>query len=141
MAILDAIKQQWGERVTTVFVRQGHYANDEATLAKHPPADLNLGLDRRADRHHRGRPDRRGAQSALISSLDGSGSGTGSGSGPARARPAVAALQLPAELVGDRPDDDRDDEDGDAEDPDHHVDRQAEGDGEHVVGAAPSSTR
>ena len=43
LAILDAIKQQWGERVTTVFVRQGHYANDAATLAKHPPADLDLG--------------------------------------------------------------------------------------------------
>ncbi|HEX7341072.1 MAG TPA: HAD family hydrolase [Rhodanobacteraceae bacterium] len=26
--LLDAIKQQWGERVTTVFVRQGHYAHD-----------------------------------------------------------------------------------------------------------------
>ena len=43
VAILDAIKQQWGGRVTTVFVRQGHYANDDAVLAKHPPADLNLG--------------------------------------------------------------------------------------------------
>ena len=43
LAILDAIKQQWGERVTTVFVRQGHYANDEAALAEHPPADLDLG--------------------------------------------------------------------------------------------------
>jgi FMN phosphatase YigB (HAD superfamily) len=43
VAILDAIKQQWGERVTTVFVRQGHYANDQATLAKHPPADVDLG--------------------------------------------------------------------------------------------------
>jgi FMN phosphatase YigB (HAD superfamily) len=43
VAILDAIKQQWGERVTTVFVRQGHYANDQATLAKHRPADVDLG--------------------------------------------------------------------------------------------------
>ena len=25
--LLDAIKQQWGARVTTVFVRQGHYAH------------------------------------------------------------------------------------------------------------------
>lgn len=26
--LLDAVKQQWAERVTTVFVRQGHYAFD-----------------------------------------------------------------------------------------------------------------
>lgn len=28
LRLLDAIKQQWGARVTTVFVRQGHYAAD-----------------------------------------------------------------------------------------------------------------
>ena len=28
LRILDAVKQQWRERVTTVFVEQGHYAFD-----------------------------------------------------------------------------------------------------------------
>jgi phosphoglycolate phosphatase-like HAD superfamily hydrolase len=37
-----AVKPQWGERVTTVFVRQGHYATDEAELAKYPPADVSV---------------------------------------------------------------------------------------------------
>jgi FMN phosphatase YigB (HAD superfamily) len=40
--ILHAIKKVWGSRVTTVFVRQGHYAHDAATLAKYPPADISL---------------------------------------------------------------------------------------------------
>ena len=40
--ILDAVKQQWGTRVTTVFVRQGHYALDEVEVAKHPPPDIKL---------------------------------------------------------------------------------------------------
>jgi FMN phosphatase YigB (HAD superfamily) len=40
--ILAAIKKVWKSRVTTVFVRQGHYANDTAELAKYPPADLSL---------------------------------------------------------------------------------------------------
>jgi FMN phosphatase YigB (HAD superfamily) len=40
MRILDAVKQQWGLRVTTVFVRQGHYAMDAAEVARYAPADL-----------------------------------------------------------------------------------------------------
>jgi FMN phosphatase YigB (HAD superfamily) len=40
--ILHAIKKIWGSRVTTVFVRQGHYAFDAETVAKYPPADLSL---------------------------------------------------------------------------------------------------
>jgi len=40
--ILTAIKQVWGERVTTVFPRQGHYALDENETAKYPPADLTI---------------------------------------------------------------------------------------------------
>jgi len=39
--ILAAIKASWGARVTTVFVRQGHYAND-ATVASYPPADVTV---------------------------------------------------------------------------------------------------
>jgi hypothetical protein len=40
--ILHAIKEVWKSRVTTVFVRQGHYAYDAETLAKYPPADVSL---------------------------------------------------------------------------------------------------
>jgi FMN phosphatase YigB (HAD superfamily) len=42
LRILDAIKQVWGERVTTVFPRQGHYAHDPAILASYPPADITI---------------------------------------------------------------------------------------------------
>jgi hypothetical protein len=41
------VKHAWGPRVTTVFVRQGHYAHDPAILASYPPADLTV--DRIAD--------------------------------------------------------------------------------------------
>ena len=40
--LLAAVKQAWGPRVTTVFVRQGHYARDPAILASYPPADLSV---------------------------------------------------------------------------------------------------
>jgi hypothetical protein len=40
--ILSAIKEAWKSRVTTVFVRQGHYAYDQAAVAKYPKADLTL---------------------------------------------------------------------------------------------------
>ena len=42
LRILDAIKQVWGERVTTVFPRQGHYAHDPNILAGFPPADVTV---------------------------------------------------------------------------------------------------
>ena len=42
LRIHAAVKPQWGERVTTVFVRQGHYAHDEATIAAYPPADITI---------------------------------------------------------------------------------------------------
>ena len=42
LRILHAIKEIWKSRVTTVFVRQGHYAYDPRTLAKYPPADVSL---------------------------------------------------------------------------------------------------
>src|SRR5260221_3080574 len=42
LRILTAIKKIWGERVTTVFVRQGHYAVDPKIAAAYPPADLAL---------------------------------------------------------------------------------------------------
>jgi hypothetical protein len=36
------MKKSWGERLTTVFARQGHYALDRAILAAYPPADLAI---------------------------------------------------------------------------------------------------
>jgi hypothetical protein len=40
--ILTAIKSIWGEKVTTVFPQQGHYAFDEKEIAKYPPADFTI---------------------------------------------------------------------------------------------------
>jgi FMN phosphatase YigB (HAD superfamily) len=40
--ILAAMKAQWRERLTTVFVRQGHYAHDAALVAANPPADITV---------------------------------------------------------------------------------------------------
>jgi FMN phosphatase YigB (HAD superfamily) len=45
--ILTAMKAVWGERLVTVFPRQGHYANDPANLARYPAADI--ALDRIGD--------------------------------------------------------------------------------------------
>ena len=42
LRILSAIKEIWGNRVTTVFVRQGHYALDEKEISKYSPADLTI---------------------------------------------------------------------------------------------------
>ena len=42
LRILTAVKRIWRSRVTTVFVRQGHYALDAKIIAKYPAADVNL---------------------------------------------------------------------------------------------------
>ena len=42
LRILTAIKEAWGERVTTVFPRQGHYALDTEAIAKYPDADITV---------------------------------------------------------------------------------------------------
>jgi len=42
LRILAAIKNSWGARVTTVFVRQGHYAHDPKATASFPPADMTI---------------------------------------------------------------------------------------------------
>jgi FMN phosphatase YigB (HAD superfamily) len=42
LRILAAVKEAWGDRVTTVFAKQGHYAFDQKTLAENPPADIEL---------------------------------------------------------------------------------------------------
>ena len=40
LRILAAVKAAWGDRVTTVFVRQGKFALDPAIVEACPPADL-----------------------------------------------------------------------------------------------------
>ncbi len=42
LRILSAVKNIWGGRVTTVFVRQGHYAHDGETLTRYRSADVTL---------------------------------------------------------------------------------------------------
>jgi len=42
LRILTAVKNVWRERVTTVFVRQGHYAADPVITAQFPPADVTI---------------------------------------------------------------------------------------------------
>lgn len=43
LRILAAVKKIWGQRVTTVFAKQGHYALDPKVLADYPAADIELG--------------------------------------------------------------------------------------------------
>jgi hypothetical protein len=40
--ILSEVKKIWGDRVTTVFPRQGHYALDPKIVAAYPPADITI---------------------------------------------------------------------------------------------------
>jgi FMN phosphatase YigB (HAD superfamily) len=47
LRILAAVKESWGDRVTTVFPRQGHYALDPEVLSRYPPADI--AVDRIGD--------------------------------------------------------------------------------------------
>ena len=42
LRILTAMKKIWGERLTTVFPRQGHYALDLKVIANYPPADITI---------------------------------------------------------------------------------------------------
>jgi FMN phosphatase YigB (HAD superfamily) len=42
LRILSVAKKVWGDRVTTVFPKQGHYALDPAVLTQYPPADVEL---------------------------------------------------------------------------------------------------
>jgi hypothetical protein len=55
LRLLEAIKEIWKDRVTTVFVQQGHYAADKATSAKYAPADH--GIRRIADMLHMKKSD------------------------------------------------------------------------------------
>ena len=42
LRILDAVKKIWGDRVTTIFPRQGQYAHDSKAIVGYPPADLTV---------------------------------------------------------------------------------------------------
>jgi FMN phosphatase YigB (HAD superfamily) len=42
LRILTAVKKAWGDRVTTVFARQGSYAHDPKVLGAFPPADVTI---------------------------------------------------------------------------------------------------
>ena len=42
LRILTAMKKIWGAKLTTVFVRQGHYALDPKIIAANPPADVTI---------------------------------------------------------------------------------------------------
>jgi hypothetical protein len=41
--ILDAVKKVWGDRLVTVFPRQGHYAHDPANVGKYRKPDVGSG--------------------------------------------------------------------------------------------------
>jgi FMN phosphatase YigB (HAD superfamily) len=42
LRILAAMKDTWGDRLTTVFARQGHYAFDPANIAAYPRAAMSV---------------------------------------------------------------------------------------------------
>jgi FMN phosphatase YigB (HAD superfamily) len=42
LRILTAMKKIWQSKLTTMFVRQGHYALDLANITTYPPADITL---------------------------------------------------------------------------------------------------
>ena len=42
LRILTDVKKMWDQRVTTIFVRQGHYALDEKAISSYPSADITI---------------------------------------------------------------------------------------------------
>lgn len=42
LRILAAMKEKWGERLTTIFVRQGHYAMEPGVEDRYPAADITI---------------------------------------------------------------------------------------------------
>ena len=42
LRILAAMKRSWGDRLTTVFPRQGHYALDSKEVTTYPAADITV---------------------------------------------------------------------------------------------------
>jgi FMN phosphatase YigB (HAD superfamily) len=64
LRILAAMKQVLGDRLTTVFVRQGHYALDRANIAAYPPADVSI--DRIGELIHWGNSEQGGTAPLYI---------------------------------------------------------------------------
>jgi hypothetical protein len=46
LRILSAVKAVWGDKVATVFPRQGQYAEDAKAISAYPPADVAIGAIR-----------------------------------------------------------------------------------------------
>ena len=46
LRVLDGMQRQWRGRMTSVFVRQGHYANDPAERKEYPRAQIELAAIR-----------------------------------------------------------------------------------------------
>jgi hypothetical protein len=42
LRVLAMMKNEWRDRLTTVFPRQGNYAHDPRLLAAYPPADRSV---------------------------------------------------------------------------------------------------
>ena len=42
LRVLDGMRREWRDKLTTVFVRQGHYADDPAARREYPPARIEL---------------------------------------------------------------------------------------------------
>lgn len=42
LRLLSQVKAQWADTLTTIFVRQGHYAHDPAETEPYPEADVSL---------------------------------------------------------------------------------------------------
>ena len=40
--ILEGVKKQWGDRLVTVFPRQGHYAHDPENIGKYMKPDVTI---------------------------------------------------------------------------------------------------
>ena len=52
LRILAAMKNGWGERLTTVFARQGHYAFDPVNIASYPAAAMSVDCIGDLVNHH-----------------------------------------------------------------------------------------
>ena len=71
LSILTAMKNRMGERLTTIFLRQGHYALDQRNVAVYRPADLTV--EHIADLRHFNLPTLRNAGVPKVSNMAGVG--------------------------------------------------------------------
>ena len=56
LRILDSMKKAWGDRLTAVFPRQGHYAKDPEILSRYPHGDVQTRSYRRPENPRACRP-------------------------------------------------------------------------------------